>query len=649
MVLGPDGTVLVGHPTTRIAERPATSIGNQGPEVVGQYPGLSSVGAQPFSVQIGGLTEVDLRTAAATPIARAMAIGRQPPTGTPLAAIESHAVRVPTSPLDDADVAMALVSVPRDRRAVAAAPAVSKPRQLKRTEPPPETNSPPQAALQGENDLLRNQLLEAHERAGTLSGYVAQAMKMLQDRETWWRRAATASFQERAVILREAKDQETNLLDRMTQMGRALQHYSTNVTMSEGQRLQQEQMITSLQSYVSSLQNAGNELERRHQNAIREIEVQVQTMMSEATTKVRVAESRAAEAELRLQQISADGVNAESDYRRQCDEANKRLEKAESEFRRKEDHLKGEVAALREHAKTAYLDTAERESKFRQEIAELKSSRQPSPENLRDYEALEENLKLTTRELKISKDEVAGLRREKANLKNSVDKLQKELDIAVQEASPQRQELDEWHEQYTFQFVGGSGANSDREDRREREPKLRFGRDSGGGETSSSSWSRPRGGQPPPETWPEESEEQEAADDEETHSVRESETSSIRRQPSLSMQSSAGGNRAKEAERVDIPAWPKPAHYRAWRLGAVESVAAASATPDQAFSWMLEIDGPDASFDRLASADWTDGFGIQIDFGTLDAKLGSALTKVAPASFANTVQARKHAAMREGK
>ncbi len=66
------------------------------------------------------------------------------------------------------------------------------------------------------------------------------------------------------------------------------------------------------------------------------------------------------------------------------------MDKAESDFRHKEEHLKEEIASLREHAKMAYVDTAERESKLRQEIAELKSSRQPSPENLRDYEALED-------------------------------------------------------------------------------------------------------------------------------------------------------------------------------------------------------------------------------------------------------------------
>ncbi len=56
------------------------------------------------------------------------------------------------------------------------------------------------------------------------------------------------------------------------------------------------------------------------------------------------------------------------------------------------------------------------------------------------------------------------------------------------------------------------------------------------------------------------------------------------------MQSTAGGARAKQAEKVDVPAWPKPSHYRSWRLNVVESVFAASVVPDLAFSWTLEVD-----------------------------------------------------------
>ena len=53
--------------------------------------------------------------------------------------------------------------------------------------------------------------------------------------------------------------------------------------------------------------------------------------------------------------------------------------------------------------------------------------------------------------------------------------------------------------------------------------------------------------------------------------------------------------------------------------------------------------------ETLASSQFETDSGAHFDFGTLDAKLGSALTKAAPTAFLNTIQARKHAAMREGK
>ncbi len=51
------------------------------------------------------------------------------------------------------------------------------------------------------------------------------------------------------------------------------------------------------------------------------------------------------------------------------------------------------------------LHAAEREKRLQQEIAELRSRRQPSPENLRNYEALEANLKATARELRLVRSE----------------------------------------------------------------------------------------------------------------------------------------------------------------------------------------------------------------------------------------------------
>ncbi len=123
----------------------------------------------------------------------------------------------------------------------------------------------------------------------------------------------------------------------------------------------------------------------------------------------------------------------------------------------------------------------------------------------------------------------------------------------------------------------------------------------------------------------------------------------MRRAPDISMQSTTGGARAKDAEKVDIPTWPKPSHYRSWRLNVVEQAVAASTVPDQAFSWMLEVDADGVTFEKQASSAAFNQAGSHFDFGTLYAKLGSTLTKASPSPFLNTVQARRHAAMREGR
>ena len=76
---------------------------------------------------------------------------------------------------------------------------------------------------------------------------------------------------------------------------------------------------------------------------------------------------------------------------------------------------------------------------------------------------------------------------------------------------------------------------------------------------------------------------------------------------------------------------------------------AASAVPDSAFAWMLDVAAEDVTYEKLATSEMVNLPGFHLDFGTLDAKLGSALTKVASASFVNTMQAKKHAAMKEKK
>jgi hypothetical protein len=126
-------------------------------------------------------------------------------------------VHLPNYPLDGGDAAMQLaVPIVAENRMVLSTPPKAKAWTfLKRSEPPPETLSPTgpcMANQEGETAMLRQQLLEAHGRAGMFSGYVVQAMGILQEREAWWRRAAAASINERAIVLREAQPQGNNSL-----------------------------------------------------------------------------------------------------------------------------------------------------------------------------------------------------------------------------------------------------------------------------------------------------------------------------------------------------------------------------------------------------------------------------------------------------
>ncbi len=119
----------------------------------------------------------------------------------------------------------------------------------------------------------------------------------------------------------------------------------------------------------------------------------------------------------------------------------------------------------------------------------------------------------------------------------------------------------------------------------------------------------------------------------------------MRRAPDVSMPAATGGASAKEAKRSISRHGP---NLRAIRLGD-SKVGAASAVPDQAFTGMLEVDADSVTFEKLAPSEVFNQAGSHFDFGTLDAKLGSAMAKVSPSSFLSTAQARKHAATREGK
>ncbi len=130
---------------------------------------------------------------------------------------------------------LAVPIVEESRVVLSITPKANARARLERSEPPPETLSPPvprMANQESETTMLRQQLLETHGRAGMLSGHIAHLMCMLQER----RMADVASINERAILLQEAQVQEITLSYQMSRMGRAWQHLSTDATLSEIQR-----------------------------------------------------------------------------------------------------------------------------------------------------------------------------------------------------------------------------------------------------------------------------------------------------------------------------------------------------------------------------------------------------------------------------
>ena len=73
----------------------------------------------------------------------------------------------------------------------------------------------------------------------------------------------------------------------------------------------------------------------------------------------------------------------------------------------------------------------------------------------------------------------------------------------------------------------------------------------------------------------------------------------------------------------------------------LDEVAAASAKPQRAFEWTLELQNSGATFESLRTTG--------DDVATLDAKLGSVLTYIAPSDFQRALRAKKADAMKMGK
>ncbi len=103
----------------------------------------------------------------------------------------------------------------------------------------------------------------------------------------------------------------------------------------------------------------------------------------------------------------------------------------------------------------------------------MKSWRQPSPDITQNVELPKENHRSAAKELKVAREEVAALKRGRTVLTSTVDHVQSDLDSSRDELAGLNGELAECQEQYAFQYVEGTGTNSERPERRALEPKLR--------------------------------------------------------------------------------------------------------------------------------------------------------------------------------
>ena len=98
-------------------------------------------------------------------------------------------------------------------------------------------------------------------------------------------------------------------------------------------------------------------------------------------------------------------------------------------------------------------------------------------------------------------------------------------------------------------------------------------------------------------------------------------------------------SRAKEADKIHIPKFPKPEQYRNWRIRVRDAVSAASPTPDEAFAWVGQV--------------WTEGQKVESlkdsgKFITLDAKLLSGLTNSAEGDLARQIDTFKEVQAKSG-
>ncbi len=68
----------------------------------------------------------------------------------------------------------------------------------------------------------------------------------------------------------------------------------------------------------------------------------------------------------------------------------------------------------------------------------------------------------------------------------------------------------------------------------------------------------------------------------------------------------------KEASVIEIPAMPTPTGFRQWRRGVREAVAVAAMDPQQAFTWIKEVEDRQVTFDMLAESKEFRNLGYEI-------------------------------------
>ena len=87
------------------------------------------------------------------------------------------------------------------------------------------------------------------------------------------------------------------------------------------------------------------------------------------------------------------------------------------------------------------------------------------------------------------------------------------------------------------------------------------------------------------------------------------------------------------SDTIPLGAMPTASQWETWRQNNEETIASATICPDEAYAWIREVD------DATCIADLQDS-GV---FRLLDARLGTALSKLVTGDFAKQIALKKEA------